>query len=1477
MDGGRALTIKPGPPLLRALPCAKRIQNQCVWTPLPPIARRRIMALNDADMDEECKEINKIEGSESKMINADSGKTHINSHGAKGEFGDEKKISSTAVTTSIPQTLTENQMSVPKSNTLSLSKHLSRDSPVKALSGAQQTAFIQTGAPTVSNAKFTLPIGTAVREPVLQLSTTKSSIAKQPDVSLSISQSLCQSVAASSSSSCFVQSVQVPTLSGTSNKVQTLAPAPVLLLVPNLVPFQGQVNTQPKMLSPLPIVDHKSIVQSNGASTSQLLYCTENESTKDNRGQVKGKRGLSSSGIHGGESETLNDGLNWDPEKEFMQFLLTEEKDDRIVQVDGSSQVQPNLPFGRKRKRKMDIVQMVDFSELENADTHLTPKKTAVTLEGMENSETKVSVVKPKYLPAKKNLVAETGSNLPKETVEAIKQLIFSDYKLPVKNLEAARTSAPTTTYVEEASPFGSTVFPPGSAMQIDDAQTGSESPSDDDTETEPSFYPCTKCNVNFREKKHLQRHMIYHLEGHSKTNLPRPYICKECGIAFRDRAPLQKHRSLHQEKRERLMEEIRELRTFQDEGRNAKLQCPQCVFGTNCPKTFVQHAKTHEKDKRYYCCDKCNFMAASMDELEGHQIYIHDAVINKSSQKPLKGVSLENLLNHCKSGGVYVCSKCPFTTPARSIFKKHVKYLHQRLYHVQHKNEHGAKVPSFSSKPFNLVRSNKATSQQSEYPNKFVIRRDIKRDFEAPEPLGNSSAFYSKVCDNAGTQKPCYIATKKIHHSPDSVLDYSKSSAKIVTGLNICNEKSSFLQQDLVRKQEEIDVKRNNALLLKDHAIGHQIYGKSKNDVGIVKDLSPASALIETNHTDGEHTLNFHQCSDEEISGEMEHADAGAVSVRKSVKDVMVSVSVGNDILDQYPDVFHKAPVVILNKLEPCVNALECDGEENLPESDIFETSNCVDDATAVTIAENDFDVDDKQTHYFSSTEVQIVDENGIDDDDFDTYDESDDDDDLDDFDNDIHDYGINDYGNQSLYSTEYQDAAHNHFVNEDFHFNSDDARCIDVMDPVLYQHDAPLNITYNWTDFHTEKRPCPYCPAVFDTGVGLSNHVRGHLYRVGLTYDARHLVPPEQIASSDKRRRIKKNDAPVRRIKKEVKSGSSTENTCPLCGGWFDTKVGLSNHVRGHLKRLGKTELEAHKSPLSILTEMMQNEAEAENIAKLLSSKQFRYKPFVSQKFATSDGLFLAPNGITIKLQQNELKTKSFPLPQSDLHDLPDLQPKKYTETRVQSSSLMQILKNKFGEETSSLIKPQPGRSYAQTAKKRLPNHRRPFQLQFGSSPLQPGTSSQPVTSTDISYQAGHPVKLRTCVHCHATFTSAVSLANHLRVYARRKQAGDLTGTPFDCKQKRSRSRSGTKKKSSLFVPSLDDAYVLKCRFCDLVFRGPLSVQEDWIKHLQRHVVNANLPRTGAGMVEISLPSKENFPVTESSFSLLMAQAAS
>lgn len=96
-----------------------------------------------------------------------------------------------------------------------------------------------------------------------------------------------------------------------------------------------------------------------------------------------------------------------------------------------------------------------------------------------------------------------------------------------------------------------------------------------------------------------------------------------------------------------------------------------------------------------------------------------------------------------------------------------------------------------------------------------------------------------------------------------------------------------------------------------------------------------------------------------------------------------------------------------------------------------------------------------------------------------------------------------------------------------------------------------------------------------------------------------------------------------------------SKTEHTCPLCLGWFDTKTGLSNHVRGHLKRIGKPISGTSKSPLCILTELLQDEMEYKNILTVLGARPHFPKHFVSQKFASSDGLFLTSTGIPVKIQ--------------------------------------------------------------------------------------------------------------------------------------------------------------------------------------------------------------------------------------------------
>lgn len=66
-----------------------------------------------------------------------------------------------------------------------------------------------------------------------------------------------------------------------------------------------------------------------------------------------------------------------------------------------------------------------------------------------------------------------------------------------------------------------------------------------------------------------------------------------------------------------------------------------------------------------------------------------------------------------------------------------------------------------------------------------------------------------------------------------------------------------------------------------------------------------------------------------------------------------------------------------------------------------------------------------------------------------------------------------------------------------------------------------------------------------------------------------------------------------------------------------------------------------------------------------------------------------------------------------------------------------------------------------------------------------------------------------------------------------------------------------------------------LLLSRFCDLVFQGPLSVQEDWIKHLQRHIMNTSVPYTGLGMVEVT--SQPTTLKTDQDSSLTATNAAS
>lgn len=72
------------------------------------------------------------------------------------------------------------------------------------------------------------------------------------------------------------------------------------------------------------------------------------------------------------------------------------------------------------------------------------------------------------------------------------------------------------------------------------------------------------------------------------------------------------------------------------------------------------------------------------------------------------------------------------------------------------------------------------------------------------------------------------------------------------------------------------------------------------------------------------------------------------------------------------------------------------------------------------------------------------------------------------------------------------------------------------------------------------------------------------------------------------------------------EQPSEPKTELVCPLCREWFYTKTGLSNHVRGHLKRLGKPcSTSTVKSPVIILKELMRDKKQFQVKLQALEKK--------------------------------------------------------------------------------------------------------------------------------------------------------------------------------------------------------------------------------------------------------------------------------
>ncbi|XP_004635794.1 zinc finger protein 644 isoform X4 [Octodon degus] len=1258
------------------------------------------------------------------------------------------------------------QTSFQKNSSLTLPEELSKDKSEKALSGGQSTLFIHAGAPTISSENFTLPKGATVNGPVSHSSLTKTSNMNKGSVSLTTGQPVDQPA----TESCSTLKVAADLQPSTQQKASQHQ---VLFLLSDVAHNKNPTHSIKKLPTSTSVgCDIQNSVGNSVKSDSTLINQVEvGEDSKDLL--VKDDDINKITGISSGTDEFRSENdTNWDPQKEFIQFLITNEET-----VD-KAPAHTKIGLEKKRKRKMDISKITRYTEDCFGDSKCKPKMLEVDL--VEHSE-EVQTDSQKCTLSK---VKPESTDEDLESVDAFQHLIYNPDKCG-----------------EDSSPVHTSTFI-SNTLKKKCEESDPESPANFNTE-EPSFYPCTKCNVNFREKKHLHRHMMYHLDGNSHfrhLNVPRPYACRECGRTFRDRNSLLKHMIIHQERRQKLMEEIRELKELQDEGRSARLQCPQCVFGTNCPKTFVQHAKTHEKDKRYYCCEECNFMAVTENELECHRGIAHGAAVKcpivnsdatqRKTQK--KTFMKDSVIGSSKKSATYTCKVCPFTTSARSILKKHMEYLHSSSCIDSFGNSLGLdkKKSDALEEPIDIDSTKPLIKQQSTtFPKNSALKQDVKRTFGSSSQSSNFPKLHKRP---HRIQK----ARKSIAQSGINVNSQNSSPHKTILIKSSTDQKPKYFHQ---AGKEKSNAKTNSNYSYRHKYENYRMIKKSGESYPLhfKKQVSSLNSLhlFSSSNSHNSFISDTHNQDTKRPEGFKDHR---RVAVKRVAKESKKENSVGED-LDSYPDFLHKMTVVVLQKLNSAEKKDSYETEDdsswdNVELSDY--TTQAIDDETYT-------DLNQEHVNIFplfkSKVEGEEPGENATL-----SYDQ-----------------------NDGFYFEYYEDGGTNNFLHE-IH----DSQHLENAETSLSKHSS----VFHWTDLSLEKKSCPYCPATFETGVGLSNHVRGHLHRAGLSYEARHVVSPEQIATSDKMQHFKRTGTgtPIKRVRKAIeKSETTSEHTCQLCGGWFDTKIGLSNHVRGHLKRLGKTKWDAHKSPICVLNEMMQNEEKYEKILKALNSRRIIPRPFVAQKLASSDD-FLSHSVLPLEAYHNGLKTEALSMSASEeeglnfLNEYDETKPELPGGRKNQSLTLIELLKNKrMGEERNSALSPQ--KIHNQTARKR-----------FVQKCVLPLNEDSP-----LMYQ---PQKMDLTMH-----------------------------SALDCKQKKSRSRSGSKKKMLTLPHGADEVYILRCRFCGLVFRGPLSVQEDWIKHLQRHIVNANLPRTGAGMVEVTSLLKKPASITETSFSLLMAEAAS
>uniref|UniRef100_A0A3B4ZTV6 C2H2-type domain-containing protein n=1 Tax=Stegastes partitus TaxID=144197 RepID=A0A3B4ZTV6_9TELE len=681
---------------------------------------------------------------------------------------------------------------------------------------------------------------------------------------------------------------------------------------------------------------------------------------------------------------------------------------------------------------------------------------------------------------------------------------------------------------------------------------------------------------------------MMYHLGKHNQVNsenVSQPFICRECGRLFCDSNSLMRHIIIHQDRLEKLMEEIKGLKNTEFEDRATAVQCPQCAFGCNCPKIFVQHAKTRDNLTHYYFCEECNYITLTQQALEAH---LHVAHLNKHQPQRRRVTHTndaegeDHVQVQCKMGVFAAGDKVVLerrSEPKQSVCGDSKNFADL------------SKVARFKPNLF---------EERARFPHCSSKKGDIYIQMSKDKTI-NHTLFKR----SAGSTKTALLPSLWRIDKHGKLLLQPGEKLDVATDLT-CAEQDAENNDSKVfgsTKQENCPAAADFLLSARKLKLDQMFCQESKKNPG------SGSLQVQANHN--------------------------SPSKRK------MSTPLHNTTENMNGNILPRLSQRL--KKQCAVRELDkgCEGSDNFSD----DTSG----ATGSFLESRKNERNPYARRYFRKRQSFSA-------------------------------------KHQSPHTLEDEDdGAEDCSDIEQLVIKEEYIETTVCDDPPQSSAASPGDSCGIFPTPGVEHKTCPYCPAMFESGVGLSNHVRGHLHRVGLSYNARHMVSPEQVALQDCQPRVRRRiSAGMRRMRKAVKPETRGEHTCPLCWGWFDTKTGLSNHVRGHLKRIGRSVTSnSSKSPLCVLKELLKDKKEHGNILQVLSESRFPTRPPGSQKLISSNDLFLT--AIPVKIQCG---TKSpypilnsfVPKQEADaFSDRKELQVEAQRGAKASSSTLVELLRAK------------------------------------------------------------------------------------------------------------------------------------------------------------------------------------------------------